>query len=261
MSLIDRLERRFGRYAPENLTIYLVAGQTIFYVMFMIGRIDRSVTWLAAALLLKGEWWRLVTFIFDPPRISPLFALFAWYLFYLMGSALEGEWGAFRYALFLLTGYILTVSVSFLAPSAIVSNAFIGGSIFLAFAQLYPDFTLNIFFFLPVRIKWLALIVWLGYGYQLLVGGWHTRLLVLASVCNLFLFFGGDLIRALKGGQRRLAWQSRQAPRHDGPFHRCTVCGITDRDDPRMDFRYCPDCAGQHGYCEAHIRDHVHVKN
>jgi hypothetical protein len=256
MALLDKLEKKIGRYAPENLTVYLIAGQTVFYVMFMTGRVDRSVTWFASAMLMQGDWWRLVTFIFDPPLSSPIFAFFAWYLFYLMGSALEGEWGAFRYVLFLLTGYFLTIAASFLVPAAMVSNVFIGGSVFLAFAFLYPDFTINIFFFLPVRIKWLALLTWLGYGYQMLFGGWNTRLMVFASICNFLLFFGRDLIWLAKSGQRRLTRQVSR--RDDTPFHRCAVCGITDKDDPNMDFRYCSDCAGQHGYCEKHIRDHEH---
>lgn len=260
MNLLDKLEKKIGRYAPENLTVYLIAGQTIFYVMFMTGRVDRSVTWLAAGLLMRGEWWRLVTFIFDPPVSNPLFAFFAWYLFYLMGSALEAQWGAFRYTVFLLVGYLLTVAVSFLVPASTVSNVFIGGSVFLAFAFLYPDFTINLFFFIPVRIKWLALLTWLGYGYQLLVGSWNIRFMVLASIANFLLFFAKDLVWQVKSGQRRLTRQTRQSRQDALPFHRCTVCGITDKDDPRMDFRYCPDCSGQHGYCEKHIRDHEHVK-
>ena len=113
-------------------------------------------------------------FLFDPPLQNPLFAFFAWYLFYLMGTALEEHWGAFRYNIFLLIGYLMTVAVSFLIPALPVTNAYIGGSVFLAFAFLYPDFILQIFFVLPVRIQWLALITWLYYGYLLLFGGWHT---------------------------------------------------------------------------------------
>ena len=261
MNLLDKLERKIGRYAPANVTIYLIAGQTLFYVMFMTGRLDRSVTLLAADLLLQGEWWRLVTFLFDPPLSNPFFAFFAWYLFYLMGSALEEQWGKFRYNIFLLIGCFMTVAVAFLTPASTVSNVFVGGSVFLAFAFLYPDFTLNIFFVLPVRIKWLALITWLGYGYQILFGAWHTRLLVLASICNFLLFFARDILWMVKSGKRRMGWQARQPSRRDdGPFHRCTVCGITDKSNPQMDFRYCPDCAGQHGYCQEHIQNHEHLK-
>lgn len=260
MNFLDNLEKRLGKYAPENVTVYLIAGQTLLYVMFMTGRLDRSVTWLSADLLLAGQWWRLVTFIFDPPVQNPFFAFFAWYLFYLMGSALEAHWGAFRYNVFLIIGCLMTITVSFIIPAYPISNAFIGGSVFLAFAFLFPDFILQIFFVLPVRIKWLALITWLGYGYLVIFGSWPSRLLVLASICNFLLFFARDIIWMVKSGRRRLAGQIQRSPRRDDePFHRCTVCGITDKSHPQMDFRYCPDCAGQYGYCQEHICNHEHV--
>lgn len=262
MRLLDRLEKKFGRYALPNVTVYLIAGQTLFYFLFMTGKLDRSQTWLAADRLLEGEWWRLVTFPLDPPAQSLLFAFFAWYLFYLMGSALEELWGAFRYNAFLLIGYLLTVAVSFLTPEFPASNAFIGGSVFLAFAFLFPDFELLIFFILPVRIKWLALLTWLYYGYLLLFGGWQSRLLVLASVGNFLLFFGRDIVVTLKYGRRQMVKKTaRFARKDDQPFHRCTVCGITDKTHPQMDFRYCPECVGQHGYCREHINNHEHVKS
>ncbi|HEY6837593.1 MAG TPA: hypothetical protein VI389_02500 [Geobacteraceae bacterium] len=261
MKLLDRLERKCGRYAIPNLTVYLIAGQSLFYVMNLTGKIGPGLTYLSGEALLEGEWWRLVTFPFDPPRLSPLFVLFAWYFFYLMGSALEAQWGEFRYNAFLLIGYLLTVGVSFLMPGFAVTNAYLGGSVFLAFAFLFPDFVLYIFFVLPVRIKWLALITWLGYGYVLLTGSWASRFLVLASIGNFLIFFARDIVWLMKSGKRQMAKQAAQySRREDEPFHRCTVCGITDKSHPKMDFRYCPQCDGQYGYCQEHIFNHEHVK-
>jgi len=262
MKFFDKLDKKFGRYGLPNVTIYLIAGQTIMYLLFMTGKLDRSVTYLTGDLLKAGEWWRMATFLFDPPLQNPLFAFFAWYLFYLMGTALEEHWGEFRYNVFLLVGYLMTVAVSFLIPTFPVTNAYVGGSVFLAFAFLYPDFILQIFFVLPVRIKWLALITWIYYGYLVLFGGWHNRLLILASICNFLLFFAGDIIWMVKSGRRQMAKQARHLSRNsDEPFHRCTVCGITDKSHPQMDFRYCQECAGQRGYCREHILSHEHVKN
>ena len=151
MNLIDRLQRKIGRYALPNSTVYLIAGQSLIYVLIMMGKLDRSQIWLTADSLFQGEWWRLATFPLDPPVQNPLFAFFAWYLFYLMGSALQELWGAFRYNLFLLLGCCLMIAASFVTPAYPVSNAFIGGSVFLAFAFLFPDFQLLLFFVLPVR--------------------------------------------------------------------------------------------------------------
>ena len=42
-------------------------------------------------------------------------------------------------------------------------------------------------------------------------------------------------------------------------YHRCTICGITDRTHPQMDFRYCSKCAGSPCYCADHLRNHEHI--
>ena len=260
MSIIDKLERKLKRYAVHNVTLYLIIGQVLFFVFVLSGRfiLDRVV--LVPALVLAGEWWRLVTFLFIPPLTNPIFAFFAWYLFYLMGSALEGHWGAFRYNLFLLAGYAVTVIVAFLFPFSAATNIFIGGSVFLAFAWLFPDFQLYILFIIPVRIKWLALLTWIGYAYQLLVGPWPTRLLVLASISNFLLFFGRDILWRMKTGNRKMVFQAKQHTIGGrDPFHRCATCGVTDISHPQMEFRYCSECGGL-GYCSEHIFNHEHAR-
>jgi hypothetical protein len=259
MNLLDTLERKFRRYAITNITIYLIAGQVIFFVLHLAGRFSLERVVLIPEMVLDGEWWRLITFLFIPPLTNPIFAFFAWYMFYLMGGALEGHWGAFRYNVFLLTGYIVTVAVSFLFPFYAATNIFIGGSVFLAFAALFPDFQIYIFFILPVKMKWLAVITWIGYVYQFIIGSWPTRLLVLASVSNFLLFFGKDIFWRLKSGNRKMVTKAREVSGKHEAFHRCTTCGITDQTHPGMEFRYCPECNGL-GYCKDHIMSHEHRK-
>lgn len=257
--MLDKLEKKFRRYAIPNLTVYLIMGQVLFFVFALSGRFILERVILVPELVLRGEWWRLFTFLFVPPATSPIFVFFAWYLFYLMGSALENQWGTARYNLYLLAGYIVTVAVSFLFPFSAATNIFVGGSVFLAFAYLYPDFQLYIFFILPVRIKWLALLTWIAYLYQILAGSWSTRLLVLASISNFLLFFGKDLAWKAKSGRRRMTEQVRDLSGNKEPFHTCAACGITDLSHPHMEFRYCRECGGM-GYCKDHISGHEHVK-
>lgn len=259
MSVLDRFERKLRRFAVPNVTLYIIMGQVFFFVMSMTGRFAVGRVLFVPELVRMGQWWRLITFLFVPPTTSVIFVFFAWYLFYLMGSALEHYWGAFRYNLFLLTGYVATVAVSFVTPFSPSSNLFLGGSVFLAFAYLNPDFVLYIFFILPVKIKWLALVTWLGYGYQLAVGSWTSRLLVLASVSNFLLFFGRDIFLTIKYGGRRMTAQVVEFSKKKEPFHTCAACGKTDISHPTMEFRYCPECGGL-GYCKDHISNHEHVK-
>ena len=261
MKIIDYLDRKIGRYAIPNLTIYLIAGQSFFYVMYLTGQLDRNATYLSADLLMSGEWWRIFTLPFDPPRQSPIFTLFAWYFFYMLGSTLEEHWGAFRYNAYLLLGAAITVAVSFLVPGYPVSNGFLAGSVFLAFATLFPEYQILLFFVLPVRMKWLALLTWLGYAYQFVFGDWATRLLVLAAITNFLIFFARDIFVNIRYGRRQFVKKTAAAVRKEtGLSHKCTTCGITDKSHPDMDFRYCPQCSGQYGYCREHIFSHQHIK-
>ena len=259
MGLLDTLEKRFGRFALPNVTIIIIVGQILCYLLLATHAIELETITLRAEPLLRGEIWRLLTFLLVPPMSHPIFIAFAWYLFYLMGSALERYWGVFRYNVFLLIAYLATVGVSFVTPSQPLTNAFLGGSVFLAFAFLYPEFELYLFFVLPVKMKWLALVTWIGYFLAFAFSGWATRLTVLASVTNFLLFFGRDILSRAKSARRRMAQRSTQFAQENKPLHCCTVCKATDRTHPDMEFRYCGQCKPVRCYCMDHIHEHEHI--
>jgi hypothetical protein len=260
MRLLDKLQRRFGRFAVPHVTEVLIACQALTYVFCQGQPAFLAQIALVPRRVLEGEVWRVLTFVCQPPPTSfLLFALFFWYLFYLMGTALESTWGAFRYNVYLLVGWLATVSVSFLQPDAAASIGFLQGSVFLAFAYLYPDFQLLLFFILPVKMKWLALLQWIVYGYLMLVGDWMMRLMVLASVGNFFLFFWEEILSRMRAGHRRMARQAQGIHVANTPRHTCRVCGVTNLSDPKMSFRYCSKCEGAPCYCAAHIHSHEHV--
>jgi Zn-dependent protease len=52
---------------------------------------------------------------------------------------------------------------------------------------------------------------------------------------------------------------ARQREAETAAFHRCTACGLTDRDEPAMEFRVCPECSAGQEYCRAHLDSHPHV--
>jgi hypothetical protein len=262
MSFLDKLERSLGRFAIPNLSLYLVIGQVFVLLSWMMGMLDLNKFLLFPALVQEGEWWRLISFLFRPPppgMFGYLFVAFAWYMFYLMGSALEDYWGVFRYNVFLFVGYALTVAAAFLTPQYPATNLFLAGSVFLAFAYLNPDFTIMLFFILPVKIKWLALITWVGYAISCFLGGWATRFQVLAAVGNFLLFFSSDILRSAAHGRRRMARKAKEFAEAGEPRHICHVCGKTDVSHPNLDFRYCSKCAGDQCYCPEHIQNHAHV--
>ncbi len=262
MSFLTKLERLLGRFAIPNLSLFLIAGQVFFWGLALMTGFDLRDIALLPVAVVAGEAWRLATFVFVPPNIHPVFIAFSWYVFYLMGSALEQHWGAFRYNAFLGIGWLLTVAAAFVTPFANATNYYFLLSVLLAFAYLNPDFVIMIFFILPVKMKWMALFIWVGYLFRLVVGPWSARLAMLAATGNFLLFFAGDIISQIRSGRRRMAFQAKVfAASAEEREHRhcCRVCGKTDLSDPKLDFRYCSKCAGNQCYCPDHIFNHEHV--
>jgi len=254
-SWLNKLERRLEPFAIPNITLYIVIAQTFVLLTVLLQAIDLNQLVLVPALVQAGQIWRVFTFIVIPPGFG-IFAAFALYLFYLYGNALEQYFGVVRYNMFLLSGYLLTVILAFISPSAMATNLFLGGAVFLAFAFLNPDFTLHLFFILPVKIKWLALITWVFYGLTFITGGATERLGVLAATGNFLLFFGKDVSQRLKTGQRRVqerAKRDRQRGETVAPMHTCSVCGRDSDNDTDVGFRYHTEGDKEVCYCEDHL--------
>lgn len=259
MSILDKLERRFRRYAIPHLTLWVLAGQFVYYAAAWHNPQIAQRLWFDLGLVIQGEFWRVITFVFVSPPTHPVLLLFAFYLFYLMGSALESRWGEFRYNVYILIAYVAALIVACIQGSGVGASSYIGASVFLAFAYLYPNFRLYLFFILPVKIKWLALLTWIMIGLNVLTGGpWHG-LMALASVANFLVFFGLDILRRAARGRRRMGAKIADIKAQAQPFHTCAVCGATEKSHPQTEFRVCSKCRGGLEYCEQHINAHEHA--
>ena len=219
-------------------------------------------------LVLAGEVWRLFTFFFLAPVVDPASPflsgwniatfVFAIYFLWILNQALTAEWGVFKLNLYVWTGYLLTVAAGFIAGQGWATNFYFSTSLFLAFAYLFPDFTILLMLILPVKVKWLALITWVYLALMFVTGSMMTKLLVLAAVGNFMLYFARDIVQRLRFGHRRMKLQSESAKLQGEPFHKCIACGRTERSHPKLEFRYCNKCTGAPCYCEEHIRSHEH---
>ncbi|MCL2507770.1 MAG: rhomboid family intramembrane serine protease [Oscillospiraceae bacterium] len=211
-SLSDRLERKLGRFAVRNLMSLIVYGMALVFVADLALSFSEEITFdltgilmFARAEVLHGQVWRLFSFIFIPPESSIIFIIFALYLYWMMGSALEREWGRFKFNVFYLFGVIGTIISGFIAGFA--TSHYLNMSIFFAFAILFPNFELRLFFILPIKIKYLA---WLNAAYflfALIFNPLMHKLAVAAALLNIALFFGKDFIRSIKNVYRRAKWR------------------------------------------------------
>ncbi|PKM51031.1 MAG: hypothetical protein CVV02_08850 [Firmicutes bacterium HGW-Firmicutes-7] len=262
MKLLYKLERKFGKYAIRNLIGYIVFANVIVLILgfFSPDLINNLI--FDPYLVMRGQVWRVITFLFIPPNASMFFIFFALYIDYMIGTALEHEWGAFKFNCYYFLGAIGIIAGAFITGLS-MGNYYLNLSLFLAFAKLYPEREFLIFFVLPVKVKYLGWISWGFFALSFLAGNVSAKIAIGISVLNYFIFFGKDIIsgrkNATKAHTRKKTYRTNSAVKKEH-FHKCEICGRTDQDDPDLEFRYCSKCKGQHEYCFEHLFGHEHIK-
>lgn len=208
--LLDKLNRKIGRFSISNLMVYMIAGMVVvFFCDILLSSAEKpSLSGFISFdrdAILGGQVWRFITYAFEYPPSSPLFMLFTLYFYWLIGSALEREWGSFRFNVFYFSSILLTAGVGLITGFA--TNYFFNMALFFAFAILYPDNEVLLFFVLPIKIKYLAIIDAVYFAYMLIVYPWPGRICLLISIAILVLFFLGDIINSIKRTYRRMMWK------------------------------------------------------
>lgn len=207
--LLDKLQRRLGRFAISNLMLYIVGGMAVVFLMDAVA-FPMSDFSLTAALafdreaIFSGQIWRIISFVLLPPNSSPIFIVFSLYFYWLVGSALENQWGTFRFNVFYLCGALCTMIMGLITGYA--TNYYLNMTLFLAFAIIYPNFQMLLFFCIPIKIKFLALVDVLLLAVSFYYSGWAGRLALVIAVLNIILFFWRDFVDSIKAYRRRRKW-------------------------------------------------------
>ncbi len=290
MKFLNKLERKFGRYAVHNASLMLILCYAFGYAISIVNAGFLNYLTLNPYLILHGQIWRLVTWIIVPPSNLGIFTIIMLYFYYSIGTTLERTWGAFRYNLFLFGGMLFTVLGSFVllaycyfAYAPVIAAAggrvfftqaavgffrqfstyYVNLSIYLAFALTFPDMVVYLFFLIPVKIKWLGILDVALTLYLFLVSGIETRIVIGASLLNVIVFFFStrEMMRmSPKQIRRRQAF--RQEVRKSAAItrHKCAICGRTELDGANLEFRFCSKCEGNYEYCQDHLFTHEHIK-
>ena len=285
MKFIDKLERKFGRFGIPNLTIYMIVCYVIGYALMIVN--PGILNWLSLepAYILRGQVWRLVTWVLYPPSTSGVlwFAIAVLFFYYPIGTSLERTIGTFKYTLYILSGVIFTILGAFilyflLGGNVLVGNVFstyyISLSTFLAYAMCYPDMQVLLMFIIPVKMKWMAIFYVVIVVYEMIqyimAGAWYLVIPIVASLLNFIIFYFGtkDFSRYNpKEVHRRNEFRRAMEPQGrmksgSGSVtkHKCAICGRTELDDPNLEFRFCSRCNGNYEYCQEHLFTHTHVK-
>ena len=193
MNWLDKLERRFRRFGIPNLMLYIVTTMLFVAIFDMVIGFPLS-SWIALvpSLVAKGQIWRLITFIFLPPASSPITLIISLYFYYFIGSTLERVWGTFRFNVYYICGILGCIIAGLLTGYG--TNTYLNLSLFLAFAYLFPEQQVLLFYIIPIKIKYLAYLDWALFAVSLIFGSWSTRGAIIASLINFFLFFGPDIM-------------------------------------------------------------------
>lgn len=290
---MNKLEKKFGKYAISNLSMILIMCYAVGYVLQLINADFLYMLTLDPYQILHGQIWRLVTWIVVPPESLDLFTIIMLYFYYSVGKTLENTWGDFRYNVYLFSGMIFTIIASFvamgfcyflagdvfanpqnaeaifMAGSTIFSTYYINMSILLAFAATFPNAQILLMFVIPVRMKWMGIIYFVLLVGQFIAGTGSVlgnifyRCAIAASLLTFVIFWitsRNNMHLTPKQMKRRHDFKQevKTTARMNG--HKCAICGQTDKEHPDLEFRYCSKCNGNYEYCQEHLFTHEHVK-
>ncbi|MBE5875904.1 MAG: hypothetical protein E7290_03335 [Lachnospiraceae bacterium] len=292
MNLLNKLEKKLGKYAISNISLYLILCYGCGYLLGLINPYFLNYLTLNPYEILHGQVWRIFTWILVPPSSLDIFTIITLYFYYSVGSSLERTWGTFLYNVYLFMGMLFTVIGSFvvfgiyqataadaimmaygsyenfyaLASRAYFSTYYVNMSIFLAFAMTFPNAQVLLWFLIPVKMKWMGIVYVVLIGLQVVQGDLISRVVIISSLLNFIVFFlmtrnGLGMRLSPKQVKRRYVYKTevRRARPQSVAKHKCAICGKTSDEYPELEFRFCSKCNGGYEYCQDHLFTHTHV--
>lgn len=277
-NLQRRIERFFYRNRDtgvRNLMLFIVIGMILVYAVDSIdpsGTLYKMLRFNRTAIL-HGQVWRLFTYVFLS-AYNPFVLLLVSLLYYRIGSIIENRCGVLKFNLYYLSGIVIIDILAMITGWNPGIDTF-HYSLLLVYATLCPEDQMLLFFIIPIRMKYLA-VVYLGLiALSLLQGNFFP----LCAILNYLIFFGSDMKNLFPsiGIYHRASPKPKKTSPLSGPSpdwanryhskdgkrpyrHKCTVCGRTDTEHPELEFRYCSRCNGYYCYCIEHINNHTHIQ-
>lgn len=260
--VLARLERKLGRYAVHNFTLYLV-GAMAFAFAICLFRQDLLAQMVFHPRLVAHQPWRLVTWLVMPPSLSPIWIFFSLGFYYFIGNSLEGNWGAFKYNVYFFVGALAAIAAATVTGQPL-TNTYLLESLLFAVATIAPNFEIQFFFF-PLKLKWIGLVGFLFVVYQAAMGGMDDRIAIGASFVNYVLFFADHLVELARGRRLEVRQAARRASFRPPPAtgakdptgRACAICGARQDDGADIRVCNCEKCGGKaRELCLEHARNH-----
>lgn len=245
MPLIDRLESRLGRFAIPGILQAIAILQLFTLVIFMFLDVNAREPYEAFLemkpdLVMQGQVWRLFTYIFIPSS-NLLFAVIGAMFMMWLGRGLDEAWGAFRVNLYVIGG-LISLAIGAVIFQYEPTAMWLYLTALFAFASIYPNEEILLFFILPVKIKWVAIFTAAMLGLSVIINP-VAMIPLFFALLNYAVTFGPNFV---KGQLQAAKTTSRRAKFEDANagaafFHQCKTCGKTEVDDRTLNFRVTED--------------------
>lgn len=198
MNWMNKLERKWGRYAIPNISRFLIIAMGIGYVIQYAAPQLMSFLSFSPYYIFRGQVWRLVTWILYPPMEFNLLNIIFLLCVFSMSISLESFLGTFRMNVYIIGGLIINIvggilfylidlgflygvfgkanavqieteigmGIGAIVPIGI-STYYILLSIFMALAICIPDATVRLYFVLPIKMKWMLYVYFAELLYEI----------------------------------------------------------------------------------------------
>ncbi len=291
MNFINKLEKKFGKYAISNLIVYVLGAYAVGYILSLgFPKVYNLLTLDPELIFTKGQVWRIFTWICTIPEELDLFVVFMFLFYYWIGQTLERYWGTFRYNLYMVSGWFFmtvgSILIYFVSGGDIslpMDTYYLNMTSFLAFATLFPETRVYLMMIIPIKMKWLAIadLVLIGYSFVSYLGIiiqhvtgqiYLTPALfnactaicvsIVISLLNFILFYFGTRNYkqySPKEVKRKREYKKQVKMAAGVTRHKCAICGRTENDGEGLVFRFCSKCEGNYEYCQDHLFTHEHV--
>ena len=258
-------------FGLQHLIKYITAANVIMWLINMFSPRFLSYMTFNPWYIMHGQIWRIISFAFIPPS-TDILAIIAFYFYYFIGTTLEARWGTARFNIYFISGIVLTVAYGFIiyfffGKTVNLNAQYIYLSMFFSFAAMFPDTQVLLFFFIPIKMKWLGIVDAVFFLITVFSSPFPGCLLPVVAVLNFIIFCGEDLMYTLGIAKRKpptsinfkkASAKIRKEQAGNLYRHKCSVCGKTDAQYPDLEFRYCSKCSGYHCFCIDHINNHIH---
>jgi membrane associated rhomboid family serine protease len=155
-------------FAPKLGVTLPLCG--LHFIFFMLVQMDPQKTYGTFAFepnLALVKPWSFLSYQFLHNDGLGLF--FGTMILYILGMALEGEWGTGEFTVFWLISSLGGSLAAFFTGTTLASGGIVTGvSMLFAYAFLFPDMVFYMFFVIPVKVKWLAWLALAGLGWAFL---------------------------------------------------------------------------------------------